>query len=193
MNIVKKLLFYYCLIFAFFLLIMGVANSKTIEQLFFQVIFFPVPAYFAFTFIRQLGQKNTNHDSPLPLRKKTALFVFVIFFFLVATSIMQITQKGETVDLQTSMQKAKKPEATMRISPTTTPQKIIYVVVKTDAENIKVNIREQASEAAKVLQKVTRNEKFPLVAEDAKWYKIVLTDGSFGFIYKDLAITVSSD
>lgn len=146
-----------------------------------QAIFLPVPLYFAFTLLSQIKNKGQNQES-LSLRKKTTLVFIILFFLMLSGSIVGITKTNKQEEFLLPS-----PIPTSTSSPAKEKAEKKYIVIKTDEENVKVNIREEASKSAKILLKASNGQKFALQEIQKEWYKILLDNGSFGYIHKDFA------
>jgi len=87
----KKLFFYYCALFAFLIIVSGIALNIKSESWLFQLIFLPVPLYFVILFISRIGkkQKNNGQSSPSAVGFVTILFIFIILLSLGVYRVIQ--------------------------------------------------------------------------------------------------------
>ncbi len=104
MNILHKLLFIYCLLFALFLFISGFVSSHHASQLVMQLTILPLVGYFIIEGISLI--KKSDHEHHTPHSKRTRLFLviisLIILLSLVAYSFFRIisqTSADRTVNL----------------------------------------------------------------------------------------------
>jgi hypothetical protein len=194
----KKVLLYYCFLFALFITVSGVMVSKSTEQLITQLIFLPVTAFLGYNAVRELTSKRTAEKKPDQNIKpfylgKAFILVMIFFCFLVFISIKQVEQnnsKKPTLTQPSKIEISPSPQSstlpTVKIREEKKEQKI-YVVINPDDSRSLVNIRISPLANAKIAKKAKFNEKYVLLSEEGKWYKIILEDASIGYISKELA------
>lgn len=191
----KKILLYYCFFFAVFITISGIAVSKSPAQLLLQVVFLPVTIYLGLMVFKDLKQKTSKKES---FRlTKSLIFVLCLFSFLLTISVIRVLQETRSKTIESSsQQKVGGVSSSPTISPiplsklkTNEATSTTYVIINPDDERSLVNIRISPLVSAKVIKKAKYNEKYKLAAEEEKWYKIVLEDGSFGYVNKEVATT----
>lgn len=195
MRIAKQILFFYCFTAALFITTSGIATSKSLQQLSLQLIFLPVTLYFIVTLIKKLLHKNHTQEAPKAgFRIKTTLFVFCVFLVLLLISVMQVTSHQTPIGQKVVIKKPTAPTTPVsHLSPSPQEKEQEYILIKTDEDNTKVNIREEATVSAKILEKTTNNQKYPLIKIEKKWYKILLNDGKEGYVNSEFAATVSEN
>lgn len=155
-------------------------GAKT-GNLFFVIIFLPVPLYFIFSFFKKLRKKNIYENdkaNPINFTIGLVLFAFLLSFgvynvFFVKKAISPIAQDAPKPILQISKQK----------NNTTLPKEI---TIKTDIPGSTINIRETASSSAAVLEKGQDGETFKVISQIEDWYSVSLENGKTGWIRKEL-------
>ena len=181
----NKILFYYCFVFAFFLAAGGIATSKTYEQLLLQGIILPVPLFFLVSLIAGIRKKNMDsYAVKIKFLSKTSVFLFFLFLLFCSVSLYRILKNTQQ---PVKLRQTAKEQSVIPASPTTTPTPGPQYIVVSEDDNAKVNIRASASATATILQKAANNSTFPYVETIDNWYKIVLPDGSVGYISKDFS------
>lgn len=195
MRFAKQILFFYCFAAALFITASGIATSKSLQQLSLQLIFLPVTIYFIVTLIKKLLHKNHTQEPPKAgFRIKTALLIICVFLVLLLISVMQVASHPTPIGQKVGIKKPTAPtRPTSFLSPSPQEKKQEYILIKTDEDNTKVNIREEATVSAKILEKTTQNQKYPLINIEGKWYKILLNNGKEGYINSEFATTVSEN
>ncbi|MFH1536287.1 MAG: SH3 domain-containing protein [Patescibacteria group bacterium] len=190
--IAKKILLYYCFLFAVFITVSGIIVSKSQEQVLLQLIFLPVTVFLGFMILKDLRQKKHNQKDEKPTEKhfritKTFIFAMLIFCILVTVSVSRIVQNTRLKTTSSYPQQDVKGVSlpTQAITPSPTP----YVIIRPNDQRSKINIRISPLTSAKVIKKAEYDEKYPLAQEEEKWYKIILEDGTFGYVSKEISIT----
>lgn len=187
----KTILLYYSLFLAIFISASGIVASKSSNDLLFQLVFFPVTLYLLFTATANIRQKKQS-DHPF-LSSKKASIVALLFFFLLGVGVFQILTNSKSV-ISPLSQKATLPAITIAPQKQASKEAKVttYLVIKPDEQNAKVNIRKEPDAKAAILVKANYGDRFQLSQQLDGWYKIVLEDGSFGFVNNELAITESA-
>lgn len=186
----KKILLYYSFFFAIFLTISGVVASRSPAQVLLQVIFLPVTVYLGLMVFKDLRQKKQEiNKKPAETKKalrlaKSLIFVLCLFSFLLITSIVRIVQETRSKTIESSSAISPIPLSKLKTRETTPTT---YVIISPDDKRSLVNIRLSPSTAANVIKKAKSEEQYPLAGEEEKWYKIILENGSFGYVGKEVA------
>jgi hypothetical protein len=84
MKKISAAYFYYCLVISLFIFISGLLTVKNINELPFQLIFLPVPAYFIYSLIKFINLKKNapkgiNPVIGINLKEKGNLIILSLF------------------------------------------------------------------------------------------------------------------
>jgi len=198
----KKILVYYCFLLAVFITISGIVSAKSFSELLPQVVFLPVTIYLGFMAVKTLRQKKLKKAEKRNGGKgrlrltKAYFYILLVFSILLAISIIHVFK-----DTQSKIATNNTPQSINNsppsISATPIPfsklenqiDQVQYVYVNPDNELSVVNIHDSPSVLAKVIKKAKYNDKYKLIEEDDRWYKIELEDMSFGYLSKEVSTT----
>lgn len=186
----KKILLYYSFFFAAFLTISGVVASRSSAQVLLQVIFLPVTVYLGLMVFKDLRQKKQEiNKKPAETKKalrlaKSLIFVLCLFSFLLTTSIIRILQETRSKTIKSSSAISPIPLSKLKTKNT---KPAAFIIISPDDERSLVNIRLSPLTSAKVVKKAKSEEQYLLAGEEEKWYKIILENGSFGYVGKEVA------
>lgn len=199
-----KILFYYCFLFTLFITISGVLNSTSPNMILMQAFFLPVLGYFIFNFIYQILHKNkptTSSIKSLPRKRKKKGFVIatLILLLLISTSVYSITNKkanlsppspslNQTEDREVlSATNSASPKNTPTASQSASISKATngFLMIKTDSDSIRVNIRRNATSSAEILEKTIGGTTYKFIDKQKDWYEIILKNNKTGFVHKD--------
>jgi len=162
MKLTNKLLFLYCLILSLFVVLSGLLNGNNLLG---GLILLPIPSYF----ILNLAKRRV--DGSLPRSGKGLLTVGIIFIILLGTGVYNISVARENV----SHAPSPSPIVVSQVGNTMTR-------VEVAVENKPVLIKSEPDDESETLETVESTAVFESIGKDGKWYKVLLNNGSFGWI-----------
>lgn len=172
-------------ILAVLISVSGTLSISSSQDLIFQVMFLPVALFFVFEFIQVFFISKRNLSETLIEGKKGLLIgIFVIILFAYLTKTLNIInkkkEKDPTPQVQTEMSLPQKTEENKPKEENTK-----FITITTKNPQTLVNVRKDPTTNSEIIQKVKRDETYPLIATEKDWYQIKLDENNYGWVFKD--------
>lgn len=186
----KSLLLFYSTIAALFISISGFIAAARGESIVFQIIFIPVTILLIILFLQELRRFGTERNDRKVSASKIIFFglLYLLLLFVGIRNVGKTKENNEqinnpTIDKVTESTGRndgiifeKKPEK---------EQKTSILIVDLKDGSVTVNIRSGPSTSSEILSKEKSGQEFEYLEEEDGWYKIILEDGSYGYIFQD--------
>jgi len=148
-----------------FVVLSGLLNANNLLG---GLILLPIPAYFFLS----LAKRKT--DGSLPRSSKGLLVLASIFIILLGTGIYNISvTRGNVVGTPSPS-----PVVVSKVGNAMTQLEVVVL-------DKPVLIKSEPNEEGETLETVESTAVFESIGKDGKWYKILLNNGSFGWISEE--------
>lgn len=192
MKYFNTLLFIYCSLFIFLLVVSGITTAKSPTDLLLLLVFFPIILHFVITIFHQLRRKKQEGAPAIKDQKRFSFFstsfllTCILFLLLFSISVFQIINK--TTNDQQALLSPISTEPQEKITPTSQVPKLTSLLHIVSPDDSLINVRTNASSSASILLKVKNDQTFPLLSKQGVWYEVQLPDGKKGFVNEKFAV-----